>query len=76
MLGRLLAIYEKAEWEAGVLETATKAFAEAEKIKLGSVAQPLRASLTGKTTSPGIYDVLVVLGKSESLARIKDQVSL
>ncbi len=76
MLGRLLAIYEKTDWEAGVLESATKAFAEAEKIKLGSVAQPLRASLTGKTTSPGIYDVLIVLGKSESLARIKDQVSL
>jgi glutamyl-tRNA synthetase len=75
MLGRLVAVYEQTTWDAAVLESATKAFAEAEKIKLGAVAQPLRASLTGKTTSPGIYDVLMVLGKTESLARIKDQVS-
>jgi glutamyl-tRNA synthetase len=75
MLGRLVAVYEQTPWDAAVLEGATKAFAEAEQIKLGVVAQPLRASLTGKTTSPGIYDVLLVLGKTESLARIKDQVS-
>jgi glutamyl-tRNA synthetase len=75
MLVRLVAVYEQTAWEAADLEAATKAFAEAEKIKLGAVAQPLRASLTGKTTSPGIYDVLMVLGKTESLARIKDQVS-
>jgi len=75
MLGRLVAVYEQTAWDAAALEAATKAFAEAEKIKLGAVAQPLRASLTGKTTSPGIYDVLMVLGKTESLARIKDQVS-
>jgi len=36
-------------------------------------AQPLRAALTGRTTSPGIFDVLAVLGKSESLARLRDQ---
>jgi glutamyl-tRNA synthetase len=41
--------------------------------KLGAVAQPLRAALTGRTTSPGIFEVLVVLGKAESLARIADQ---
>lgn len=75
MLGRLVVLYEQTDWNAAVLEAATKVFAEAEKIKLGSVAQPLRASLTGKTTSPGIYDVLMVLGKAESLARIKEQLS-
>jgi glutamyl-tRNA synthetase len=42
-------------------------------MKLGAVAQPLRAALTGRSTSPGIFDVLVVLGKSESLARLRDQ---
>ena len=41
--------------------------------KLGAVAQPLRAALTGRTTSPGIFEVLAVLGKAESLARIADQ---
>ena len=47
--------------------------AEAEGVKLGKLAQPLRAALTGRTTSPGIFDVLALLGKSESLARIEDQ---
>ena len=41
--------------------------------KLGAVAQPLRAALTGRSTSPGIFDVLTVLGREESLARIEDQ---
>ena len=47
--------------------------AEAEGVKLGKLAQPLRAALTGRTTSPGIFDVLVLLGKGESLSRIADQ---
>ena len=47
--------------------------AERNSLKLGKLAQPLRAALTGKTTSPGIFDVLVLLGKDESLARIADQ---
>ena len=42
-------------------------------LKLGSVAQPLRAALTGKTTSPPIFDVLAVLGRGESLARLRDR---
>jgi glutamyl-tRNA synthetase len=42
-------------------------------VKLGAIAQPLRAALTGRTTSPGIFDVLEVLGRDESLARIADQ---
>ena len=51
-----------------------RAYAEQANIKLGSIAQPLRAALTGRVTSPGIFDVLAVLGKSESLARMRDQV--
>ena len=47
-----------------------RAFAETRGVKLGAVAQPLRAALTGHTTSPGIFDVLDVLGKAESLARL------
>jgi glutamyl-tRNA synthetase len=53
-----------------------RALAERKGLKLGSVAQPLRAALTGRTTSPGIFEVLVVLGRTESLARISDQVGL
>ena len=48
-------------------------FAEQNNLKLGAVAQPLRVALTGRTTSPGIFDVLAVLGKQECLARLGDQ---
>ncbi|MGA9430935.1 MAG: hypothetical protein WBV65_15530, partial [Xanthobacteraceae bacterium] len=47
--------------------------AEQRGAKLGAVAQPLRAALTGRTTSPGIFEVLSLLGKDESLARLADQ---
>ena len=60
-------------WHAEATEQAIRAFAERKGVKLGSVAQPLRAALTGRITSPPIFDVLAVLGKSESLARLGDQ---
>jgi glutamyl-tRNA synthetase len=60
------------EWTAGVLETAVKAHAEKNGIKLGKLAQPLRAALTGTSTSPPIFDVLDVLGREEAMARIDD----
>ena len=63
-----------AEWGAGSLEAAIREVAEGSGVKLGKLAQPLRAALTGRTTSPGIFDVLVLLGREESLARIADQV--
>jgi glutamyl-tRNA synthetase len=62
-----------ASWSAHDLEAAVKAHAEAAGLKLGKLAQPLRAALTGTATSPGIFDVLEVLGLEESLARIRDQ---
>jgi glutamyl-tRNA synthetase len=63
-------------WSAATTEQAVRTFAERKGAKLGAVAQPLRASLTGRTTSPGIFEVLAVLGKAESLARIADQLRL
>jgi glutamyl-tRNA synthetase len=62
-----------AEWTAPAVEAVVRAFAETAAVKLGAVAQPLRAALTGKTTSPPIFDVLAVLGRNESLARLRDQ---
>lgn len=62
-----------AEWSATETEAAVRAVAESQGVKLGMLAQPLRAAVTGKTTSPGIFDVLAVLGREESLARIADQ---
>jgi glutamyl-tRNA synthetase len=61
------------EWSASATEAVVRAYAESAGVKLGKAAQPLRAALTGRSTSPGIFDVLAVLGKDESLARIQDQ---
>ena len=60
-------------WTSERLEASLKAMAEALELGLGKLAQPLRAALTGQTTSPGIFDVLVLLGRDESLARINAQ---
>jgi len=62
-----------ANWDSGSLEAAIREVAEASGVKLGKLAQPLRAALTGRTTSPGIFDVLALLGRDEALARIADQ---
>ena len=62
------------EWTAASTEAAIREFAEQQGLKLGAVAQPLRAALTGRSTSPGVFDVLAVLGRDESLARIADQI--
>ena len=61
------------DWTAHALELNLKASAESNGLKLGKLAQPLRAALTGFATSPPIFDVLEVLGRDESLGRIKDQ---
>ncbi|MBX7496166.1 glutamate--tRNA ligase [Qipengyuania sp. 6B39] len=63
------------DWTIEALEATTKTYAEAQELGLGKLAQPMRAALTGTTTSPGIFDVLVLLGKEESLARIDAQAS-
>jgi glutamyl-tRNA synthetase len=61
------------DWTHDSTDAAVRKVAEDHSLKLGKLAQPLRAALTGKTTSPGIFDVLVLLGRDESLARIADQ---
>jgi glutamyl-tRNA synthetase len=59
-------------WDAAATEAAVRGFAEANTLKLGQIAQPLRAALTGKTTSPPLFDVMEVLGRDEVLARLGD----
>ena len=61
------------DWTAGALEAVVRAFAEETGAKLGKVAQPLRAALTGRSVSPPVFDVMAVLGREASLARLKDQ---
>ena len=75
-LAALLTRLEQVElWSAETLEARIRTLADETGLKLGKVAQPLRAALTGKTTSPGIFDVLTVLGREEALGRLRDQVS-
>jgi glutamyl-tRNA synthetase len=73
MLPRLTALED---WSPASTEAVVRAYAEEQGAKLGVVAQPLRAALTGRSTSPGIFDVLEVLGREESLGRIEDQARL
>jgi glutamyl-tRNA synthetase len=61
------------EWTAAATEAVVRESSIALGVKLGDLAQPLRAALTGRATSPGIFDVLELLGREESLARISDQ---
>jgi glutamyl-tRNA synthetase len=75
-LGKLTAHLEGvSQWCSEALEEAVRVFAEQEGLKLGAVAQPMRAALTGRATSPGVFDVLVTLGRETSLARLKAQAS-
>jgi glutamyl-tRNA synthetase len=61
-----------AEWSAPALEAAVRTFVEETGAKLGAVAQPLRAAITGRTVSPPVFDCMAVLGRNESLARLGD----
>jgi glutamyl-tRNA synthetase len=71
MLARLVPVLAATDFSAAALDGALREFAEAEGRKLGQVAQPLRAALTGSTMSPGIDATLAALGAAESLARLR-----
>lgn len=74
LIGKLKAALETVTpWAADTAEAAMRSFAEQNNLKLGAVAQPLRVALTGRTTSPGIFDVLAVLGRQTCLERLQDQ---
>jgi glutamyl-tRNA synthetase len=73
LLQRTATVLQNVEWRAEPLDAAVRQLAEHEGIKLSAIAQPLRAALTGRTTSPGIFEVMYVLGREESLARLRDQ---
>ena len=76
LIGRLRQALEAVTpWTAQATEAALRAFAEQNQLKLGAIAQPLRVALTGRTTSPGIFDVLGVVGRQECLARLGDLAS-
>lgn len=77
LLARALAVFAAvAPWQATALDTAARGLADAEAIKLGSLAQPLRAALTGAAQSPGLFDVMETLGRAEALGRIEDAIAI
>jgi glutamyl-tRNA synthetase len=59
-------------WTPETTQDAVKQLAETQSIKLGKLAQPLRAALSGSNISPGIFDVMDVLGRAETLGRLDD----
>jgi glutamyl-tRNA synthetase len=69
---KLLSAVAEGDWTASALEALIKSHAEASGLKLGDVAQPLRAALTGRAVSPPVFDVLEILGRGEALARLAD----
>ena len=75
LLEAAAALRAETDWTAAALEASLNCAAAAQGVGLGRFAQPLRAALTGSTTSPGIFDVLELLGREESLARIDAQTS-
>ena len=71
MIARVLPALEATDWTGKALEAAARAFADAEGLKLGQIAQPLRAALTGKASSPPLFEMMGVLEREESLVRLK-----
>jgi glutamyl-tRNA synthetase len=70
-LASVLPALEATDWTGAALEAAARAFAEQKGLKLGQVAQPLRAALTGKASSPPLFEMLALLGREESLVRLR-----
>ena len=61
-----------AQWDSKSIETLVRIYTDSHSVKLGAVAQPLRAALTGSAVSPGIFEVMESLGREETLARLRD----
>ena len=70
-IGKILPALEATDWSAAALEAAARAYAETTGLKLGQVAQPLRAAVTGKTSSPPLFETMAQLGRAETLARLR-----
>ena len=71
VIARMLPTLEATDWSVAALEGAARDLATAEGLKLGQVAQPLRAAITGKASSPPLFDAMAVLGRDESLVRLR-----
>jgi glutamyl-tRNA synthetase len=72
ILASLTPHLHNARWERGILEGIVSASAEANGTSLGKLAGPLRAALAGRTVAPSVFDMMLVLGREETLARLQD----
>ncbi len=72
ILARLTTRLRNASWDDGNLNTCLREFADREGLGFGKVAQPLRAALTGQGKSPGVFDVMLLLGREQTIARLED----
>ena len=72
MLRELTSRLQHVSWSARDLERTVRDYADAQSLELGKVAQPLRAALTGRTVSPGVFEMMEILGRNETVARIED----
>jgi len=70
ILAELGPTFQNSDWRADVLESVARSYADGHNLKLGKVAQPIRAAITGRTTSPPIFDVMAALGREEAMARM------
>ncbi|WJS85753.1 glutamate--tRNA ligase [Paracoccus sp. TOH] len=73
ILNELTAAVQNASWERDELEAAAKAIGESHGLGLGKVAAPLRAALAGRSSTPSVFDMMLALGRDETLARLQDQ---
>ncbi len=73
MLGALTAAAQHVSWTRDELEAAAKQIAEENGVGLGKIAGPLRAALAGRTATPSVFDMMIALGREETLARLQDQ---
>ncbi len=74
-LTQLLPGLEAADWTREALDSTVRAACEQKSVGFGYIAQPLRSALTGKASSPSVIDVMLVLGRGESMERIRDAVA-
>ncbi|MEM9434085.1 MAG: glutamate--tRNA ligase [Pseudomonadota bacterium] len=72
LLKELTPQLQNANWEREPLERAVTEFADARELKFGKLAGPLRAALSGRAVSPSVFDMMIVLGRDETLARLND----
>lgn len=66
-----LVVFPETSWSEEQLESHMRAFAETQGLKLGKLAQPLRAALTGQSISPSVFEIMHVFGRDKSLERLK-----